>query len=904
MRTFLKFSGLFIIQLILKQALVTCNESTSGYEVSFHSTGIPSAHEWMEYRHKIPKQILEFTVCHWVNIKRFAEEQISIWSYCDLFNHTNSLNCFRLSYSPILSTANRYVSMIAEIYSTKISGNVIPFHSRKWNHCCWAYSSVTGNNTLYFNGKLIKSIKIPPKIRYNLSSGSNYVADSAFIIGQYPEVKLRDKYNPGKSLMGHIADLNMWSFVLDESTISLMAKCQKFIKGTIISWDLNEWITHNVLVTPISNTNMLCEELKRFVVFPKRRLLKDAKRLCAVHGGKIVTPNSENENSKIMRILEKHYNECIDPDNTTPNNVGKIMWLGIQRIKSIWYEVKENNVISVLNYSRLNAPISTANIDCVFLTSDGTWMYTSNTNGICPTTYLCTVCSITNTPIFTTKGPICSGSINDYNFYIGIDDKHEVTYYEGYKMCNITNTGNAWVVTCNNGNFNNTLSYENNIIYPVGRHQWNVQDELCEYYGPMRISLSSCEMQDYFTCDSGHCVDIKRRCDNVKDCEDNSDETYCELVQVPLEYNKLDPPEPKEGVDNKLIIYTKISVEQINAIDPLKMLIELTVKIDLKWTDGRLRFSNLWPNKRSAIPLEMGKKLWIPFDYIIHDNAVIGKLYAKDDSRELSTRAQAAPIPMDPMDLYENRLYNGDENYMKISQRFRIEYQCIFNFKKFPFDTQFCNFSMRLNVKNGTTFHFVKYGNGIFYKGPKIFDQFQISKVISDTGADGLRPLFIYGIVMERLYGTQILSTIFPSCLLWLLAYFTLFIDTSNFNNRFMGSVTFLLVLVALRSSIDNSLPKTAYFKYIDVWFFWYIANIFLVITYHVFYDKLLKTKNIPIIKVSPQGSPKVRPSNLGHNETHAITKFMSRKNTNNIVIVMFPILTIVFNIIYFLQTV
>ena len=67
-----------------------------------------------------------------------------------------------------------------------------------------------------------------------------------------------------------------------------------------------------------------------------------------------------------------------------------------------------------------------------------------------------------------------------------------------------------------------------------------------------------------------------------------------------------------------------------------------------------------------------------------------------------------------------------------------------------------------------------------------------------------------------------------------------------NFNNRFMGSITALLVLTALLGSINDDLPITSYFKYIDMWFTWYIANIFCIIVFHIFLDKTreVNTKN------------------------------------------------------------
>ena len=71
-----------------------------------------------------------------------------------------------------------------------------------------------------------------------------------------------------------------------------------------------------------------------------------------------------------------------------------------------------------------------------------------------------------------------------------------------------------------------------------------------------------------------------------------------------------------------------------------------------------------------------------------------------------------------------------------------------------------------------------------------------------------------------------------------------MFIHESDFSNRFMGAVTALLVLAALLASLGESLPKTAYFKFIDVWFNWFIMNIFVIILIHIIIDYYDKKNN------------------------------------------------------------
>ena len=46
-----------------------------------------------------------------------------------------------------------------------------------------------------------------------------------------------------------------------------------------------------------------------------------------------------------------------------------------------------------------------------------------------------------------------------------------------------------------------------------------------------------------FSCDSGNCIDLMKRCDKLDDCEDGSDEHLCHLLRVDSSrYRKVDPP--------------------------------------------------------------------------------------------------------------------------------------------------------------------------------------------------------------------------------------------------------------------------------------------------------------------------------------------------------------------------
>ena len=135
------------------------------------------------------------------------------------------------------------------------------------------------------------------------------------------------------------------------------------------------------------------------------------------------------------------------------------------------------------------------------------------------------------------------------------------------------------------------------------------------------------------------------------------------------------------------------------------------------------------------------------------------------------------------------------------------------------------------------------------------------------------------------------LSTFLPTVLLWCLAYFTLFIDIENFSDRFIGTVTALLVLVALLSSVNGDLPKTSYFKFIDMWFLWYITSILLIILFHIFLNNISGSEVRPLTAKNEcwQTTPGKQENRSGN-----------RVKVNRIGAVMFAITMVLFNGTYF----
>ena len=72
-----------------------------------------------------------------------------------------------------------------------------------------------------------------------------------------------------------------------------MAQCRTFPKGNIKAWEENNLKVYKATTKSIPDAAALfCKDVKHLIIFPERQPLHVAKRICKIHGGKLVTPVS------------------------------------------------------------------------------------------------------------------------------------------------------------------------------------------------------------------------------------------------------------------------------------------------------------------------------------------------------------------------------------------------------------------------------------------------------------------------------------------------------------------------------------------------------------------------------------------------------------------------------------
>lgn len=185
----------------------------------------------------------------------------------------------------------------------------------------------------------------------------------------------------------------------------------------------------------------------------------------------------------------------------------------------------------------------------------------------------------------------------------------------------------------------------------------------------------------------------------------------------------------------------------------------------------------------------------------------------------------------------EEAIFPGHQNEIQHLRRMYAEYHCEFNVRFFPFDRHEC--FMIIKLRSATTNMAILRSAGVNYEGPRVLTEFLISEMSMKpaNSTDG-RSKLIISIKFERLYKFHLSQSFFQSWLLGFLSYLTFWIDIRKFNDRFMGSLTALLVLTSLISTLAERLPNTSYFKMIDIWLFFFICSTSINIALHILIDQ------------------------------------------------------------------
>ena len=152
--------------------------------------------------------------------------------------------------------------------------------------------------------------------------------------------------------------------------------------------------------------------------------------------------------------------------------------------------------------------------------------------------------------------------------------------------------------------FNTTaMSAASYSSFALGSQNWTISNDnkTCstrgESYSKL-LKLTGCVERE-FTCNNGQCIKMDERCDQIMDCNDESDEENCRLIVFKNNYNNKVPPftinkdKSKTRTRDPVKVNVSTSLMNVLAISERDHTIDLKLGITLKWYDNRVLYNNL-----------------------------------------------------------------------------------------------------------------------------------------------------------------------------------------------------------------------------------------------------------------------------------------------------------------------
>ena len=411
---------------------------------------------------------------------------------------------------------------------------------------------------------------------------------------------------------GKISNVNIFSSALSIEAMrgitseGMNGECDK--KGDYLAWEDMEWNLHGKVSKEAEQKDRICRLKQNITLFYTKFPHMDVcMTLCQKFGTRSPSVVTFEEWSSLQLFLKQ---ELFD---RLPNNSLKV-WMSMRKKGDQWRDFYDSQLIQYQPVSSGNAvsAVSENWLDkrCVAQGSEERW-YPHQ----CYSDGNACACTKTQDTQVQLRG-LCPESMID-TLFAPMNGRRDITklVLRGLKQTTIwfDTFQKAWMLTNAWSNTTGTSSAPK-ASYAIGVHSWAISDDqYCNEGQPYtaKLKLTACK-DDEFTCHDGLCVSMTKRCDQMFDCRDYSDEMGCQMLHLKPNYRKTIPPRDA-SVNVSIDILKIVSIEEITHSTNIQF------QVTLEWQDDRMFFHNL-KEKSSLNKIEDSYigELWLPV--VIYEN--------------------------------------------------------------------------------------------------------------------------------------------------------------------------------------------------------------------------------------------------------------------------------------------
>ncbi|XP_047494212.1 uncharacterized protein LOC125042554 [Penaeus chinensis] len=709
-----------------------------------------------------------------------------------------------------------------------------------WRHYCLAANLSSGDWAMAVQGEI--TIRDQGDIRL---INKSIDGDGVLILGQDQDV-LGGGFQEDQSLSGEITALHIWDYALDDVMINDIANFQSNLQekpriehtnkqtnnrtkhhaGNVVSWLTSSWEMHGEVEIRDLPREMVTQMPITHIMMADPKPFPEATHLCSLLKGKMSAPASERENELLHNHTMSYYPLC-------KNNLGHIyLWVGYSDVREegVWEDSGTGQKLSYPGSWNTYEPNGYREENCVSMFySPGRWVDVTCFRTLC---WSCQFTKLTEVKVL----GLCKNSVLDLH-YVLAGDKNGYPHFTGSRRSHIfwSPENQTYVMQSlwNNQTYGVMKKRGGGTPLPIGSHTWSFSSALCSGRpSTLKLTLSACS-SGYFTCGDGSCVAFNERCDRRTNCNDYSDEEDCSVLSLQQITDGYRPEIPPPSIDNgtALNVLVRVYVVTLTSINTVNMEFTADFILQMRWYDARLFFENLKDETDlNALTQTEKKSIWVPT--LSFKSARGNRRSLLDEETKVYVLKRGQPIPSDMTFVHEIEVYNGRTAQLLLERKYHVLYGCTFELQMYPFDTQIC--TMSFQTQSATKMYVKLVADYVTFLGRRQLVEYVVGDVtMVDVNDNSSYSSLKLDMVLIRQSGYHLVTTYLPTSIMIVIAYITFYFKVHDFNDRVMVSLTSLLVLSSLLTQTSETLPKTSYFKMVDIWLFFCIVIIFMVILIH-----------------------------------------------------------------------
>ncbi|XP_067651050.1 glycine receptor subunit alpha-2-like isoform X2 [Haliotis asinina] len=350
-------------------------------------------------------------------------------------------------------------------------------------------------------------------------------------------------------------------------------------------------------------------------------------------------------------------------------------------------------------------------------------------------------------------------------------------------------------------------------------------------------------------------------------------------------------------------VMVQLFVLSIDSVDESAMEYSMSIYLRQKWNDHRLTWSDNTNLSRIEVDTKLMERVWTPDLYFVNEKQAI--MHDVTVSNKL-------------LHLYPN-------GTVQSSIRISMTLSCDMYLHKYPHDEQKCSVNISSYSYTADNVVFKWHSTPVIMREGMTLPRFEVQyrknagecefKTVATSMISGNFSCITAEFHLTRLFGYYIAQVYLPSVLIVMLSWVSFWIDIDAIPARVSLGLLTVLTMTTQSTGARNSLPRVSYVKAIDVWMAMCLGFVFaalLEFAYVNVQNRVERRRRMSVMEGNESNGnvkedPKFKNKEISFSSNRRIVYLQDRlkrqraRMADKISRAMFPIMFLIFNVVYWL---